>query len=252
MKNIVYAAAYIALLAIVSYIGVPRAMTVDSLIEKVEAAESAPSMASRYRQTVTTSGGRQREFEIEAYAMEGNEKQLMVYQKPARVRGEKILMLNGGDDIWSYSPKTGRVRHIATHMLNANVMGSDFAYQDFAAGEYEKRFDMSIDGEEEVEGGWCYKVTMTPTAEGPSYAKMIGWFAKKDYLPRKIEYYDENGLLKELRITEVKTVDGRPTPWRYVMKNKREGGKTVIETIEVDYDTRPDESLFTQQGLKRG
>ena len=98
----------------------------NEIIDKVEAVESVPHLKSRIKQTITTSSGKTRTFEISAFATDTNEKQLQIYDKPARVRGEKILMLNDGDDIWSYSPKTKRVRHLATHMNRRSCKASGF------------------------------------------------------------------------------------------------------------------------------
>jgi len=223
----------------------------DEIIDKVEAVESVPHLKSRIKQTITTSSGKTRTFEISAFATDTNEKQLQIYDKPARVRGEKILMLNDGDDIWSYSPKTKRVRHLATHMKKAKVMGSDFSYQDFAAGDYRKRYTVKLLGEEKKNGDNCYKLELTPTPEGPTYKKQIFWVGTNDFVLRQCDYYDENGLLKSLIANDIRTVQNIPTIWKMTMNNSRDGGSTVIEMIEVDYNKKPDVNLFTKEGLKK-
>lgn len=228
-----------------------QGLTAEDIVKRVEDVEVAPHSVSRMKQTVTTSSGATRTFVIRGYSTGGSEKQLQVYEEPARVRGEKILMLNDGDDIWSYSPKTRRVRHLATHMKKAKVMGSDFAYEDFAAGDYLSRFSVTLTGEESQNGVECYSLEMVPTEKGPSYAREIVWVGKKDFVTRRVDFYDDQGLLKTLTIDKVKGVDGRPTAWAMTMKAVRDGGSTVLEMLEVDYTTAPDESLFTQQGLKR-
>jgi hypothetical protein len=227
------------------------AMTATEIIKKVEAIEAAPYSVSRIKETVVTSTGQSREFEIKGYTLDTTDKQLQVYEKPARVRGEKILMLNGGDDIWSYSPLTRRVRHLATHMKKAKVMGSDFSYEDFAAGDYERRYTVTLEGEGKVDGKECYRLLMVPTPEGPSYTKVVAWVAQQDFVMRKVDFHDEGGLLKTLTVGEVRTIDGRATPWTMTMKNVRDGGETRIETLEMDYTTGPDPALFTQEGLKK-
>lgn len=225
--------------------------TAEQILEKVEAVEIAPHSVSTVKQTITTSSGNTRTFRIKGYSAGGGEKQLQVYEEPARVRGEKILMLEDGDDIWSFSPKTKRVRHVATHMKKAKVMGSDFSYQDFAMGDYHERFTATLLGEESVDGESCYKLELIPTNKGPTYARELLWVAESDYVTRRVDYYDDEGLLKRLTIDEVRVVDGRPTAWRMTMDALRDGGQTVVEMIEVDYRTVPPENLFTQQGLRR-
>jgi outer membrane lipoprotein-sorting protein len=228
-----------------------NALTVKEIVRKMEAAERAPHAVSRMKQTVVTAGGSQREFEILGYAADSMKKQLQVYERPARVRGEKILLLDDGNDIWAYSPRTTRVRHIATHMKKAKVMGSDFSYEDMAAGDYLEKFTITLKGNEKALGEDCYKLLLKPTPKGPGYKKMVGWVAKSDFIVRKIDYYDKAGLLKTLTVPEVRTVDGRPTLWKMKMKNVRDGGETRIEVIEMDYKTVPDPGLFTEQGLRK-
>lgn len=177
------------------------AMTAEEIINKVEEIESVPHSFSRAKEIITTTSGKTREFEIRGHSLNGNEKQLQIYDKPARVRGEKILMLNDGDDIWAYSPKTKRVRHLATHMKKAKVMGSDFSYQDFAAGDYQKHFNVKLLGEEKKKNVACYKLELIPTPEGPTYKKEIIWVGKKDYVVRQCDFYDENRLRLDIDVS---------------------------------------------------
>jgi outer membrane lipoprotein-sorting protein len=225
--------------------------TAEQIMHKAEQAEIAPHAISRIRQVVTTPSGASRTFVIKGYSAGGNEKQLQVYEEPAHVRGEKILMLNDGDDIWSFSPKTKRVRHLATHMKKAKVMGSDFSYQDFAAGDYAERYTLTLTGERNQAGAQCYVIEMVPTDKGPTYTKQIAWVSKDDFIMRRVDYYDEEGLLKTLSVDEVREVDGRKTAWKMTMKDLRDGGSTVVEMLGADYATEPDDGLFTQQGLRR-
>lgn len=227
------------------------ALTVKEIAAKMEAAERAPHAVSKMKETIVTASGDSREFEVAGYAADSMKKQLQVYQKPARVRGEKILMLDDGDEIWAYSPRTTRVRHIATHMKKAKVMGSDFSYEDMAAGDYLKKFTITLKGDEKALGEDCYKLLLKPTPKGPGYARMDAWVAKSDFIVRKIDYYDKDGLLKTLTVSDVRTVDGRAAPWKMVMKNVRDGGETRMEVLEMDYKTVPDPALFTEQGLRK-
>jgi outer membrane lipoprotein-sorting protein len=227
------------------------ALSADEIVNRIEDVEKLPHSYSRVKQVITTSSGKKREFEIEGWAMDSSDKILQIYRKPARVRGEKILMLNGGDDIWAYSPKTDRVRHLATHMKKAKVMGSDFSYQDYAAGDYKERFSYKLLKDEKAEGTECFKLELIPTKKGPSYNKILAWVGKEDFVLRKMDFFDDKGLLKRLAITEIKKVDQKLVPWKMVMEDLRNGGKTIIETLEMDIKTKPDPDMFSIEGLKK-
>lgn len=239
------------MIAIFSAAGTVFSITVDELIDKMENAEQVPYAISTAKQTVITPSGSERTFTMKSYSTDNNDKSLTVYESPARVKGEKILSLNDGDDIWTYSPKTRRVRHLATHMKKSKVMGSDFSYEDMASTDYRKKYVFTILGDAEYEGQECYKVQMIPTKEGPDYKKLVAWVNKENYLAMKIDYYDDNGLLKTLLMQDVQTIDGHITPMKVLMKNQQEGGVTRIETLSIDYKEKPADWMFTQEGLKR-
>ena len=42
-------------------------------------------------------------------------------------------MLNDGDDIWTYFPRTRRVRKLASHAEKQKVQGHDFSFGDFSS-----------------------------------------------------------------------------------------------------------------------
>jgi outer membrane lipoprotein-sorting protein len=227
------------------------AMDVQQIIENMEAAEKIPYSVSVSKQTVQTPGGNSRTFTIKGYSIDNGEKSLSVYQEPARIKGEKILSLDDGNDIWTFSPKTNRVRHMATHMKKQKVMGSDFSYEDMGGGDMQKKYTITLLQQYTENDTAFYTLQMIPTEHGPSYKKVICHTNGTTWLVKKMEFYDENGLLKELVIEESRMVQGRLIPWKMVMKNKQEGGQTIVETLEMSFDVKPEEWMFTQEGLKR-
>ena len=107
--------------------------TADELIKNVNDLMNQESMKATMTMTITTSGGEKRTFEYLSYSANKGEKNLLVYQAPRRVRGQKMLMLNNADDIWAYFARTKRVRKLATHAKRQKMEGSDFSYEDMGA-----------------------------------------------------------------------------------------------------------------------
>ena len=73
--------------------------TIDEILDKVKENENVKSTVSTGRQVITTSNGKQRTLEMISYSKDYGTSQLSIYTAPARVAGDKILMLNDGDDI---------------------------------------------------------------------------------------------------------------------------------------------------------
>jgi len=226
-------------------------LTPKEIIARIDATERVASSESIAKQIITTSSGKKRTLGMKGYTKDMNDKQLMIYTSPKRVKGDKILMLNDGDDIWFYTPKTDRVRHLASHAKRQKVQGSDFAYEDLSGGKIEEDYTYTLIGEEKVAGQACYKFELIPTESGPHYSKLVLWADKEKFLTLKIDYYEDGELLKRLDCYDVKLIDGHWYAMKLVMTNLKEGGQTVMETQEIRFDIEIKDQMFTTKNLKR-
>ena len=221
------------------------------IINRIDATERVASSESIAKQIITTSGGKKRTLGMKAFTKDMNDKQLMIYTSPKRVKGDKILMLNDGDDIWFYTPKTDRVRHLASHAKRQKVQGSDFAYEDMSGGKIEEDYTYTLMGEEKVSGQTCYKFELIPTESGPHYSNLILWADKEKFLTLKLDYYEDGELLKRLDCYDVKLIDGHWYAMKLIMTNLKEGGQTVMETEKIQFDVDIEDKVFTTKNLKR-
>ncbi len=246
-----YIAEIIFLFLILTTITTAQKLSTTEIVKKIDDTERVISSKSNMKQTVTTSGDEIRTMEVLAYTKNKNEKQLMIYLAPNRVKGDKILMLNEGDEIWFYTPKTDRVRHLASHARKQKVQGSDFSYEDLAGGSIEEDYTYKLLGEEEVNGRDAYKLELIPKPSGPSYKKLFLWADKERFITLKIDYYEEEGLSKTLITSDIEIINNHWYAKTMTMKNILEGGKTVMSTDEIEFDINVDDELFTTQSLKR-
>jgi len=228
-----------------------QGLTPEEIIRRIDETERVASSEAALKQIITTSGGKKRNLEMRAYAKDQNDKQLMVYTGPSRVKGDKILLLNDGEEVWFYTPKTDRVRHLASHAKRQKVQGSDFSYEDLASGSIEEDYTYTLLGEEKIEGRNCYKFELIPTESGPHYSKLIYWGDKERFLTMQVDYYEEGELLKRLKCYDIKRIEGHWYQMKLVMTNLKEGGETVMETTEIKFDIDLDDKIFTTGYLKR-
>ena len=85
----------------------------------------------------------------------------------------------------------------------------------------------------------------------PHYSKLILWADKEKFITLKIDYYEDNELLKRLDCHDVQFVDGHWYAMKLVMTNLQEGGQTVMETETIKFDVQIDDKVFTTKNLKR-
>jgi outer membrane lipoprotein-sorting protein len=147
------------------------------------------------------------------------------------------------------------VRKLATHARRQKMQGSDFSYEDMGSGDsFVTDFQHELLGEEKMDGHQCYKVQLS-RKEGvdSNYSKIIAWVEKERFVIWRLDYYDESDpevVSKRLNTTDVKVVDGVPTPMNMVMHNLLDGTQTSQEFLEVSYNTNIDDSMFTERGLQ--
>ncbi|MCD4657142.1 MAG: outer membrane lipoprotein-sorting protein [Planctomycetes bacterium] len=228
-------------------------LTSNEIIDKLEKMEDFKAMKSTGKQVIYKTSGTTRTLEFESWSVNNGEKQLMKYLKPADISGDKILMLNDGDDIFVYFHLTGRIKNIATSMRNSSVMNSDFSYQDMAGGDYREKYTFRLLKKEELDSKMCYRMEAKPTSKGPSYEKVLYWIDIKNFRIYKADYYAKNKPkpIKRLLIEDYKIVKKHHVPMKITMENLETGSKTIMETTSVDYpDSLPD-SLFSKKELKR-
>ena len=237
----------------------------DETVERITAEEIITTMTETLNpeqseaiaeMTIITSGGQERTFVYKAYSKNSGEKSLMKYLEPSRVKNLAVLMLNNADDIWMYVPGTNRVRKLATHAKRQKVQGSDFSYEDLgSSNEFINDYNSVLLGEEEKNGELCYKLELTKKEDSDAgYSRLVVWAVKKDYVPVVLDYYHEKDrelLEKELVLSDVKVIDGIPTPMTMVMYNKLDNTKTSMGFRELTYDVNLPDDLFTEMGMKK-
>ncbi|MBD3243427.1 MAG: outer membrane lipoprotein-sorting protein [Chitinivibrionales bacterium] len=241
-----------ALITVLTAASLSAAITVDEILDKVEANEEPQTSKAQVTQTVYQPDGSENVSKLITYGYNKGEKGLMEYISPARIKGMKILTLNDGDDIWFYSARTGRVRKIASHQKNQSVNNSDFSYEDLSSKDRREDYDAKLAGEEKREGTACYKLDMKAKTPDEVYSRIVMWVDKERYVPIEAHFYDEDGRLwKKMLMHEIEKEAGYWTPKRIEMKNVMKGSRTVMQMEKTEYDIELQESMFSERNLRR-
>ena len=228
-------------------------LTAGDILKKVDEVEKYDNFTSEMTQVITTSDDNKRTLKITGWATNTGDKQLSEYTYPKRVAGVKILMLNDGDDIWSFSPRTRRTRHLASHAKKQKVMGSDFTYEDMGGGKMSEKYSGIVLKEETYEDVLCYVLDLTPTPKGPSYDKIIAWVGKNDFAARKVDFYQDGGTtpFKTLYLKDIQKIDGHLIAMEMTMKNNEDGGVTYNKITKADFNSAISDKKFNSETLDR-
>ena len=167
-------------------------------------------------------------------------------------RGTKFL--KRGDNLWMFFPDAEDIIKISGHMLNQGMMGSDFSYQDIMESDkLTDLYDFKIVREDEIDGRPCYVLEGIAKKEVKvSYYRRISWVDKERFVGLKEKLYAQSGrLLKEIKINEIKEIEGRWIPIYSVMENKlRKNTYTEFKITQIDFNLEIPEGTFALQSLR--
>jgi outer membrane lipoprotein-sorting protein len=231
-------------------------LTADSILHIMTETMNPDQAHSTMSMTIVTTSGDERTFLYETYSKNHGEKSLMKYLEPSRVKGQTILMLNDANDIWTYFPRTKRVRKLATHAKRQKLEGSDFSYEDLGASNtFIKEYNAVRHEDENKQGRDCYKLELVRKEKSNAgYSRMVMWIDKEYMTPLVIDYYhdkDPNLWEKRLICSTIKLIDNIYTPMKYTMYNELDATKTSMDIIEMHYRVDLPDELFTEMGMQQ-
>lgn len=182
------------------------------------------------------------------------------FRQPADIKGTGFLQIEnkvGDDDIWIYLPALGKTRRLTSNNKRDSFFGTDFSYGDILLPAVEK-YRHTLLKREHVDGAECYVIESTPmdakTRDDSGYGRKISWIDARNYVERKVEYYDaKNALLKTqlaFDLREVEPAKQRWTPMRREMSNHQTGHKTLYTFDRFDVDPGLQDASFSTRRLE--
>ena len=184
----------------------------------------------------------------------GDSKILVVFTAPKEIRGVALLSINqrgAPESQYVYTPATQRVRSVVAQERSARFIGTDFTFEDIGERVLDD-FNYRLIGDSEVmEGHKTYKVEATPVdASRSQYKYIYDWVAQDVPVILYAEMYDAQGRkVRVLHASDLKKVGGIWGARHTEMRTLLDGTRTVLTIDEVKFNTKPDEKLFTPQGL---
>ena len=183
----------------------------------------------------------------------GTELAFTEYLSPPRQAGTKMLKI--GEKLYTYSPQTDRVIQISGHMLRQSVMGSDMSYNDMMEDRpIEQLYNATLEGSIKIDDRDHYIIALDAKVKGLSYPKRRSWVDKEYLLPTKEELYAKSGkLLKTASLHEIKKIDGRWFPSKFIYKDELKRNSRGTEWIinDIQFNKKIPDSRFSKALLRK-
>jgi outer membrane lipoprotein-sorting protein len=226
--------------------------TAEEIIKRAEDLMRGRSNTGTLSMTITTPNW-ERTLTMD-YWEKGKDKSLIKITSPAKEAG--MVSLKVDNNMWNYLPGVERVIKVPPSMMMQSWMGSDFTNDDLVKeSSIVDDYDPAISGSDTLDGDEVYLLELIPKPEAAVvWGKIVAYIRARDYIPVKYEYYDEKEeLIRVMNLSEVKWMGDRniPTVWT-IIPLKKEGRKTVMEVIELQFDIPIDDDIFSLSNLKRG
>ncbi len=197
---------------------------------------------------------RQMHFKVLEVQGDGD-KSLFVFDQPQDVKGTALLThghINSQDDQWLYLPALKRVKRINAARRSGSFMGSEFSYEDMSSSDVEEyTYKYLID--EPCGELMCTVTEQIPLDNKSGYSRRVLWQDIEELRTWKMELFDRKGFhLKTLTFANYRQyLDQYWRAGEQEMINHLTGASTVLEWTDFQFRTNPDESEFTQTGLRR-
>ena len=260
-KNVLSIGAAVGMLA-AAFIVLPaaaRALTGTEIMQKVHDRENGKTSIIESKMILINERGQTKERVVRAVGKEYGDlsKSMIRFLSPADVKGTGFLIWENADrddDQFLYLPALKQdPRRIASSEKSGRFMGTEFTYEDLENRKVEKD-DHNLLREEKIDGKQVYVVESVPKkGSGSQYGKLISWVRPDIWMPVKIEFYDENGvLLKVLTVKKIEQTQGIWTAMESLMENFQDKKKTQLILTSVQYNVDIPDDYFTERYLKRG
>ena len=225
------------------------AMTAEEIVNSLEENEYYSS-AYIEAEMIVVQGNRTREMRLNSI-VEGDNA-LVEFSHPPAERGTKFL--KRGDTLYLYFPEAEDIMQASSHMLEQNMMGSDFSYQDMMEGNrLTDLYDFELLEEEEIDGREAYLLEgiKKEGAENVQYYRRKIWIDKERFIGLREELYAQSGrLLKISWVEEVEEIDGRWFPTESVMEDQlRRDSETRFIINHIEFEPEIEEGAFSLDRL---
>ena len=183
---------------------------------------------------------------------------LLIFDNPPELRGASVLVLEKKpqNDMFMFLPELGKVRRITSQMVQGNMMGTDFSYEDFqrmqgmlASLESKRLPDATI-----FERA-AFVTESVPSDPSSEYTMIRSWVDQETCAPLQVEFFSKASADPVKRLTTnpkaTKKVKTGWMPYEIAMKDLRSETATTILIEKLEVSVPIERKRFSTSELER-
>ena len=230
-----------------------RAPDATAIARRAEAALRGETTIRAARVTLSSP---KRVVRLHAWDDRRRDRSFLRLLSPAREAGTGYLRLP--PNVWQYVPRLKRLARIAPvetlePWLGGSVTLDDWLHASSEIDDYDHRLLRSEQDADGRQGVDAWVLAYEPRAGAKVvWGRIEVWVAKEGGVPLRKDYYDGAGArVRSLRFDDVREVDGRLVPHRWLLKSQAEPAReTRIELESIAFDREIDDAVFSPRNLK--
>jgi hypothetical protein len=240
----------------------PAAATAQEIQQCVQQNFPDDSMIQTLKMVSLDRLGVERVLEAEMWWQKNQETRLsnvlMTFDNPPELRGASVLIIEKKpqNDMFMFLPELGKTRRITSQMVQGNMMGTDYSYEDFQrmqgllSGLESKRLPDETIAERKA------FVTESAPADGSSeYSLIRSWIDQETCVPLQVEFFSKDSAEPVKRMTMKHASVTKETtgymPREIAMKDLRTETATTIVIEKLQVSVPIERKRFSQSELER-
>jgi outer membrane lipoprotein-sorting protein len=248
LQKVFLAAAVLAVLSCASLGAQDQALSAAEVLARVDdTINGARDQAYTMKLVLIDRLGAEKTQELQMW-QKGRDMRLARITAPAAQKGIAFLSLPGNVQ-YLYLPAFGKAQRISSQMQTASFTGTDFTYEDMAAGRESDRWEPKELRRDQA----AITLELLPKAGAASeYSKLVMTVQAGTFVPVRIEHYNKAGKLWKVLVREkLQQVDGYWVAMESTMQDVVKQHTTKMIISDVQFDTGIPASRFTDKEMGR-
>ncbi len=155
------------------------------------------------------------------------------------VEEEGMKILRTENEIYLFYPEAEELIRMQGDALKDSILGSDISYEDMTGGKtLLDSYNVTLDGNETIDGRECYKVTMIAKTNDVPYYKQIMWVDTEYFIYRQVHNFSRSGrLIKEISVGDIRYINGQYVSFYMVLVDTLKSNSStefIIDELEID------------------
>jgi len=190
----------------------------------------------------------EKEFEMIGKKAGKDEKVLITFTKPTKIKFLTHTHKKGEDDQWLML-SSGKVKRISTSESDQAFVNSHLYYEDMKSRDIDK-YTYQLIGEAKAVGEDCYKVEATPKDTDNVYSKAVFYVRKSDFFILRVDIFKGGVFHKYVENYGVKLLNGILTPHHSVMYLADGINRTELRMKNIQYNSSIADSALNKEVLR--